>query len=181
MGGSYGGYTTLAALAFIPKEFVVGVSIEGPSNLITVMQKVPQYWDFPSYPLSDSELFFTKGAFIKSMGGNPNTSSGKRFLANRSPLYFANKIESPLLLIQGENDPIVTKIESQQMVNKLEQMHKKARLILFANEGHEFIHYATIDVCLAYSEKWLHDVLGGRFEPINPEVLKQAKVKILDS
>ncbi len=171
MGGSYGGYATLAALAFIPKEFAVGVSIAGPSSLITVMEKVPQYWDFPSYPLSDSELFFTKGAFIKSMGGNPSTASGRRFLASRSPLYFANNIESPLLLIQGENDPIVTKIESQQIFNKLKQMHKKAHLILFSDEGHQFRHYANIDVSLAYSEKWLHDVLGGRFEPINPELL----------
>jgi len=75
----YGGYATLAALAFTPKEFAVGVSMAGPSSLITVMQKIPKYWDFPSYPLSDSELFFTKGAFIKSMGGSPDTQKVKNF------------------------------------------------------------------------------------------------------
>jgi dipeptidyl aminopeptidase/acylaminoacyl peptidase len=167
MGGSYGGYATLAALAFTPKEFAVGVSISGPSSLWTVMKKVPNYWDFPSFPLADSELFFTKGAFIKSMGGNPDTSNGSQFLASRSPLNFSSNIERPLLLIQGNNDPIVTKDESSQIFNKLKQLHRKVSLISFSDEGHQFRHYANIDASLAYAEKWLHDVLGGSFEPMN--------------
>ncbi len=181
MGGSYGGYATLAALAFTPKEFAVGVSIAGPSSLITVMQKIPKYWDFPSYPVSDSELFFTKGAFIKSMGGNPNTSEGRSFLASRSPLNFSNQIERPLLLIQGDNDPIITKQESQQIFDKLKQLHRKARLISFSDEGHQFRLYPNIDASLAYSEKWLHDVLGGSFEPINTKLIKKSSATIQDS
>jgi dipeptidyl aminopeptidase/acylaminoacyl peptidase len=178
MGGSYGGYATLAALAFSPKEFAVGVSIVGPSSLITVMQKVPKYWDFPSYPLSDSELFFTKGAFIKSMGGNPDTLEGQQFLASRSPLNFSNQIENPLLLIQGDNDPIVTKEESQQIFNELKHLKKKVRLLSFSDEGHQFKVYANIDVYLAYAEKWLHDALGGNFEPMNQKFLKESSVTI---
>jgi dipeptidyl aminopeptidase/acylaminoacyl peptidase len=181
MGGSYGGYSTLAALTFAPKEFAVGISIVGPSSLITVMQKIPTYWDFPSYPLSDSELFFTKGAFIKSMGGHPDTPEGQKFLASRSPLNFANQIESPLLLIQGDNDPIVTKEESQQIFDELKSLKKKARLLSFSDEGHQFKLYANIDVYLAYAEKWLHDVLGGNFEPLCQALLKKSSVKIQDS
>ncbi|MCE3237512.1 MAG: peptidase prolyl oligopeptidase active site domain protein [Gammaproteobacteria bacterium] len=181
MGQSYGGYATLAGLSFTPKEFVVGVSIVGPSSLNTVMQKVPTYWDFPSYPLSDSEAFFTKGAFIKSMGGDPDTPEGQQFLASRSPLNFASYIERPLLLIQGDNDPIVTKKESQQIFDKLKQSKKKVRLLSFSDEGHQFKRYANIDVYLAYAEKWLHDVLGGRFEPVDPKWMKASSVTIQDT
>lgn len=181
MGGSYGGYATLAGLAFTPKEFAVGVSIVGPSSLITVMQKVPNYWDFPSYPLSDSEMFFTKGAFIKSMGGNPDTAEGQQFLASRSPLNFAHQIEKPLLLIQGDNDPIVTKEESQQIFNALKQSQKKVCLLSFSDEGHQFKRYANIDVYLAYTEQWLHDVLGGLVEPVNPSLIKESSVTIQSS
>jgi dipeptidyl aminopeptidase/acylaminoacyl peptidase len=178
MGGSYGGYSTLAALAFTPKEFVVGVDIVGPSSLITVMEKVPKYWDFPNYPLSDGELFFTKGAFIKSMGGSPDDPEGRKFLASRSPLNFATQIESPLLLIQGDNDPIVTKVESQQIFNELKRLHKKTCMLSFADEGHQFRRYANIDVFLAYAEKWLHDSLGGSFQPINEQLLQESSVII---
>lgn len=178
MGGSYGGYSTLAALTFTPKEFAVGVDIVGPSSLITVMEKVPNYWDFPNYPLSDSELFFTKGAFIKSMGGSPDDPEGRKFLASRSPLNFANQIESPLLLVQGDNDPIVTKEESQQIFNELMRLKKRSCMLSFSDEGHQFRRYANIDVFLAYAEKWLHDALGGSFQPINEELLKESRLTI---
>jgi len=178
MGGSYGGYSTLAALAFTPKEFAVGVDIVGPSSLITVMEKVPMYWDFPSYPLSDGELFFTKGAFIKSMGGSPHDSEGRLFLESRSPLNFSHQIERPLLLIQGDNDPIVTKEESQQIFKELKRLKKKTCLLSFSDEGHQFRRYANIDVYLAYAEKWLHDSLGGAFEPMNPQLVKESSITI---
>ncbi|MBA2648047.1 MAG: S9 family peptidase [Legionella sp.] len=178
MGGSYGGYSTLAGLAFTPETFAVGVDIVGPSSLITVMEKVPNYWDFPNYPLSDSELFFTKGAFIKSMGGSPDSPEGRRFLASRSPLNFASKIESPLLIIQGDNDPIVSKEESHQIFNELVHLKKRACMISFSDEGHQFRRYANIDVFLAYAEKWLHAALGGSFQPINKELLKESSLTI---
>lgn len=178
MGASYGGYSTLAALAFTPKDFAVGISIVGPSSLVTVMEKLPKYWDWPSYPLSDTELFFTKGAFIKSMGGNPESPEGQRFLASRSPLNFSSKIQQPLLLIQGSHDPIVKEVESQQIFNELKSLKKKTCLLLFDDEGHAFKRYANIDVYLAYAEKWLHDVLRGRFEPMNPEYLKESSLSI---
>lgn len=178
MGGSYGGYATLAALAFSPKDFVVGVDIVGPSSLITVMQKVPKYWDFPSYPASDAELFFTRGAFITSMGGSPDDEKGREFLASRSPLNFVQQIQSPLLIIQGDNDPIVTKEESSQIYAELKRLHKKTCFLSFPDEGHQFRRYANIDVYLAYAEKWLHDYLGGTYEPINQRYLQESSVVV---
>lgn len=178
MGGSYGGYTTLAALTFTPQEFAVGVSIAPPSSLVTVMQKLLKYWDWPEYPLSDTERFFTKGAFIKSMGGNPDIEEGKQFLASRSPLHFADKIERPLLIIQGGNDPIVKKEESEQIYHELVRLNKKVSMLLFPDEGHVFKRYSNIDVYLAHAEKWLHDTLGGQYEPLNPEFLKDSSVLI---
>lgn len=162
----------------MPKKFVIGVDIVGPSSLITVMEKVPNYWDFPKYPLSDDEWFFTKGAFIKSMGGSPDDPEDRKFLASRSPLNFASHIESPLLLIQGDNDPIVTREESQQIFNELKRLQKKTCMLSFSDEGHLFNRYANIDVFLAYAEKWLHDYLGGSFEPINEEIMKESSVVI---
>jgi len=178
MGESYGGYAALAALTFTPREFAVGIDVVGPSSLVTVMQKVPKYWDFPQYQLSDAELFFTRGAFIKSMGGSPDDPEGAKFLESRSPLHFARQIERPLLIVQGDNDPIVTKEESRQIFEELKRLKKKALYLSFSNEGHQFRHYANIDTYLAHAEKWLHDVLGGRFEPASPGSLKESTIRI---
>jgi len=83
-----------------------------------------------------------------------------------------------LLLIQGDHDPIVTKEESLQIFSELKRLKKKTCLLSFADEGHQFKRYANIDVFLAYAEKWLHDVLGGGFEPVNPELIKESSVTI---
>lgn len=176
MGASYGGYATLAGLAFTPKVFAVGIDIVGPSSLVTVMDKAPPYWDFPAYPLSDHELFFTRGAFLKSMGGSPDNREGRDFLESRSPLHYAHQIEAPLLMIHGDNDPIVRKEESQHLFTALQKLGQKTMLLSFPDEGHQFRRYANIDVYLAYAEKWLHDVLGGRFEPLDQKLLKESSL-----
>lgn len=178
MGSSYGGYTTLAALAFTPDEFQVGVDIVGPSSLVTMMETIPNYWDWPPYTLADDELFFTRGEFAQSTGGDPNHPSGRKFLKSRSPLYFAKSITKPLLIIHGDNDPIVKKAEAVQLFKVLQDLKKKVCMISFSNEGHRFEHYANVDVALAYSEKWLHDALGGDFEPIDAKHLKHSTAVI---
>ena len=114
-GGSYGGYAGLAGLAFTPDFFAGAVAICGPSNLKTVLDKVPLYWEIPTYLGSDSTLFFTKGSFVANMGGNPDEKEGAEFLHSRSPLNFAHKITKPLLLMHGSNDPIVAQSESDQI------------------------------------------------------------------
>lgn len=178
MGASYGGYQTLAGLAFTPQVFAVGVDIVGPSSLLTVMQHIPQYWDFPSYPLSDTELLFTRGAFIKSMNADPADPVGRQLLENRSPLNFTSQFKSPVLIIQGDQDPIVTRQESLQIFSALKKLKKNTLLLTFSDEGHQFRRYANIDVFLAYAEKWLHDSLGGEYEPMDPSLMKESSVMI---
>ncbi len=95
-GGSYGGYATLVGLTFTPDRFACGVDIVGPSNLVTLLNSIPPYWK----------------AFYEDMVrriGDPRTAEGREFLKQRSPLTFAGKISSPLLIAQGANDPRVNR------------------------------------------------------------------------
>ncbi|MEO8079019.1 MAG: alpha/beta fold hydrolase, partial [Caldimonas sp.] len=103
MGGSYGGYAVLAGLAFTPTAFACGVDIVGPSNLFTLLQTIPPYWEAG------------KQQFYKRMG-DPTTEAGRALLKERSPLNFADRIARPLLIGQGANDPRVNVRESDQIV-----------------------------------------------------------------
>src|SRR3989454_12000479 len=88
MGGSYGGYATLAGVAFTPDVYAAAVDIVGPSNLITLLDSIPPYWE------SIRKLFYERM-------GDPSTPQGKALLIERSPLSSANKIKTPLLVAQG--------------------------------------------------------------------------------
>ena len=103
MGGSYGGYATLAGVTFTPDMYAAAVSIVGPSNLITLLESIPPYWE------QIRKLFYERM-------GDPNTPEGKAQLLRQSPLTHADKIKTPLLVVQGANDPRVTKRESDQIV-----------------------------------------------------------------
>ncbi|MBT8228939.1 MAG: S9 family peptidase [Bacteroidia bacterium] len=103
MGGSYGGYATLAGLAFTPDIYAAGVSIVGPSNLFTLLETIPPYWES------------ARVMFHKRMG-NPNTEEGRAQLTRQSPFFHADKIKAPLMVAQGANDPRVKKSESDQIV-----------------------------------------------------------------
>ncbi|MCO5267119.1 MAG: S9 family peptidase, partial [Lentimicrobium sp.] len=99
MGGSYGGYATLAGLAFTPEVYACGVSIVGPSNLITLLNSIPPYWE------SIRTIFYNRM-------GNPDTKEGLEQLQRQSPLFSADKIVAPLMVVQGANDPRVKQHES---------------------------------------------------------------------
>jgi dipeptidyl aminopeptidase/acylaminoacyl peptidase len=165
LGGSYGGYEALASLTFSPDVFACGIAICGPSSLKTVMDKVPFYWETPTAPLSDKSNFFTKNAFIISMGNS------------KSPLHFVDNIKKPLLLVHGENDPIVAASESDQIYEKLKEKNLPAIYLKYPDEGHGLAKYANDMCCLAYCEKLLADVLGGKYEPISEDLLKQTSCK----
>ncbi|MFK7915914.1 MAG: alpha/beta fold hydrolase, partial [Pseudomonadales bacterium] len=108
MGGSYGGYATLVGLTFTPDVFACGVDIVGPSSLITLIESFPAYWG-PS--LANSWFKFV---------GNPANEAERADLAKRSPITRVGDIKAPLLIGQGENDPRVTKLESDQLVAAME-------------------------------------------------------------
>ena len=125
MGGSYGGYATLAGVAFTPDVYAAAVSIVGPSNLITLLESIPPYWEA------------ARKMFAVRMG-DVATPEGKQQLERQSPLNSAAKIKTPLLVIQGANDPRVNKRESDQIVVALRDRGFPVEYIVAPDEGHGF-------------------------------------------
>jgi dipeptidyl aminopeptidase/acylaminoacyl peptidase len=153
MGGSYGGYATLAGMAFTPTTFACGVDIVGPSNLFTLLETIPPYW----------ESF--KQQFYKRMG-DPTTEAGRAMLKERSPLNAADKIVRPLLIGQGANDPRVNVRESDQIVAAMSAKQIPVTYVVFPDEGHGFARPANNIAFQAVAENFLAQCLGGRAEPI---------------
>lgn len=123
MGGSYGGYMTLAALAFRPEAFKVGVDIFGVSNWIRTLESIPPYWEAQRKALYD-EI------------GDP--VKDKDFLTATSPLFHAANIRKPLMVIQGANDPRVIKPESDEIVEAVKKNGVEVEYVVFGDEGHGF-------------------------------------------
>lgn len=124
MGGSYGGYMTLAALAFRPNEMAVGVDICGVSNWVRTLKSIPSWWERQ------------REALYKKMG-NPETETV--YLESISPLFHADNIKNPLLVIQGANDPRVLKIESDQIIEAVNKNGVPHQYLIFDDEGHGFV------------------------------------------
>jgi dipeptidyl aminopeptidase/acylaminoacyl peptidase len=163
LGGSYGGYATLAGVAFTPDVYAAGVSIVGPSNLITLLESIPPYWE------QIRKLFYERM-------GDPNTPEGKAQLLRQSPLTAAAKIKTPLLVIQGANDPRVNKRESDQIVIALRDRGFPVEYLVAPDEGHGFARPVNNMAMFASSEKFLAKYLGGRYqESTTPEVSQRLK------
>jgi len=157
MGGSYGGYATLAGLTFTPDVFVCGVDIVGPSNLETLLETIPPYWA----PLVK--------IFHERMG-DPSTPEGLAALKAASPLYKASEITKPLLILQGANDPRVKQSESDQIVGAMKDAGIPVTYVLFPDEGHGFARTVNSIADSAITENFLAPILGGRSEPIGDTV-----------
>lgn len=166
MGGSYGGYATLAGLTFTPEKFACGVDIVGPSNLETLLETIPAYWE----PLI--------AQFHERMG-NPNKPEGLAMLKERSPLYSAEKIVRPLLIGQGANDPRVNQTESDQIVGAMKEKGIPVTYVLYPDEGHGFAKPANNIAFNAIAENFLARCLGGRAEPIG-ETLGNSTAEIIE-
>ncbi|MDB4887988.1 MAG: peptidase prolyl oligopeptidase [Gemmatimonadetes bacterium] len=148
MGGSYGGYATLAALAFSPDAFTCGVDIVGPSNLNTLLKSIPPYW---------STMMST---FNRRMGDT------EALLTAQSPLFKAGQITAPLLVGQGANDPRVNRAEADQIVDALRRNGRTVEYYVFPDEGHGFARPENNKAFNAASERFLAQWLGGRAEPV---------------
>ena len=157
MGGSYGGYATLAGLTFTPDTFACGVDIVGPSNLNTLLATVPPYW----------ASFYEQLA--KRMG-DPRTEEGRKWLTERSPLTHADKIVKPLLIGQGANDPRVKQAESDQIVEAMQAKNIPVTYVLFPDEGHGFARPENNKAFNAVAENFLAKCLGGRAQPIGADL-----------
>lgn len=123
VGGSYGGYMVLSALAFQPGEFKVGVNIFGVSNWLRTLESIPPYWE------SFREALYQEI-------GNPQTQ--RDFLIETSPLFHADKINVPLMVLQGANDPRVIKPESDDIVAAVQKNGVPVEYVVFDDEGHGF-------------------------------------------
>lgn len=156
MGVSYGGYATLAGLAFTPDVYAAGVDIVGPSNLFTLLNTIPPYWEA------------ARKMFELRMGSE-KTEEGKKILKEASPLFSAEKIKAPLLIIQGANDPRVKKAESDQIVIALRNLNRTVQYILADDEGHGFDKPVNNMAMVAAAEKFLAQYAGTRYQQDMPE------------
>ncbi len=153
MGASYGGYATLAGLAFTPEKFCCGVDIVGPSNLETLLATIPPYW----------------AAFFENLArrvGDPRTEAGRSLLKERSPLNSAGAIARPLLIGQGANDPRVKQAESDQIIAAMRAKGLPVTYVLYPEEGHGFAVPENRIAFFAIAEAFLAAHLGGAPEPI---------------
>jgi len=125
LGGSYGGYMTMAALTYTPDEFAVGVNLFGVTNWIRTLKSIPTWW----------ESF--KTALYKELG-NPYTSDSIR-LKKISPLFHTNKVTKPLIVLQGAKDPRVLQVESDEIVAGIKANGVPVEYVLFEDEGHGFV------------------------------------------
>lgn len=155
MGGSYGGYATLAGVAFTPDVYAAAVAIVAPSNLITLLNSIPPYWEAG------------RKQFYERMG-DPNTPEGKAQLERQSPLNSAAKIKTPLMVVQGANDPRVNKAESDQIVIALRDRNYPVQYLCAPDEGHGFARPVNNMAMLAAAEKFLATHLGGRYQASMP-------------
>ncbi len=159
-GGSYGGYATLAGLAFTPGVYAAGISYVGPSNIITLLNSIPPYWA----PM--------KKIFAVRVGDMEKPDELK-MLEAQSPLNSATKIKAPLLVIQGANDPRVKKRESEQIVIALRDLGRQVEYMVAPDEGHGFAGKENRLAVYAAMERFFAKHLGGRYQESVPDYLKK--------
>lgn len=125
IGGSYGGYMTMAALTYTPEEFDVGVNLFGVTNWIRTLRSIPPWWEAQ------------KDALYKELG-DPNSADSVR-LRKISPLFHTDKVTKPLIVLQGAKDPRVLQVESDEIVAGVRKNGVPVEYVLFEDEGHGFV------------------------------------------
>ncbi|MFW6010788.1 MAG: alpha/beta hydrolase family protein, partial [Gemmatimonadota bacterium] len=150
-GGSYGGYATLAGLAFTPEVYAAGASYVGPSSILTLLEAIPPYWG----PIA--EIFAVRV-------GDLDDPEDRERLRRQSPLFSADAIDDPLLVIQGANDPRVDKRESDQIVVAARENGVDVRYLVAPEEGHGFVREDNRLAVAAALEAFFARHLGGRHQ-----------------
>lgn len=165
-GGSYGGYATLAGVAFTPDVYAAAVAYVAPSNLITLLDAIPPYWE------SARKIMYTRMA-------DPTTPDGKALLVAESPLTDAKAIVTPLMVVQGKNDPRVNIRESNQIVAAVRDNGKPVVYLVAADEGHGFARPINNLAMVTQMEAFFAKYLGGRYQAeVPPDV--EAKLKEME-
>jgi len=168
MGISYGGYASLSGVAYTPDLYAAAVAIVAPSNLITLLEAIPASWE-------SERIRYHKRI------GDPTTAEGRAQLMRQSPLTHADKIKTPLLVVQGANDVRVKKREADQIVIALRDRGFPVGYVVAPDEGHGFARAVNRMAMLALAEKFLAKHLGGRYqESLTPEVAKRLQEITVD-
>ena len=167
-GVSYGGYATLAGVAFTPNVYAAAVAYAAPSNLITLLDAIPPYWE------AVRKQMYTRMA-------DPTTPDGKALLIAESPLTQAKAIVTPLMVVQGKNDPRVNVRESNQIVAAVRDNGKPVQYLIAPDEGHGFARPINNLALVAAMEKFIAKYLSGRFqEDVSSDVETKLKEITVD-
>jgi len=167
-GGSFGGYATLAGVTFTPDIYACGIPYAAPSNLVTFTESFPDYWK----P-------FLENTWYRWIG-NPGKKADRQEMIERSPLFKADRIKTPLLVIHGANDPRVQQREADQIVTALRDRGKPVEYLVAPDEGHGFNAAHNRMAMAAAIEQFLAKYLGGRYqEKVRPEIRKRlAEIRV---
>lgn len=152
LGGSYGGYVTMAALTFAPEEFAVGVNIFGVTNWLRTLKSIPPYWES-----------FRKALYDEM--GDPFTEDSVR-LYNISPLFHAQNVTKPLMVLQGANDVRVLQVESDEIVEAVKANNVPVEYVIFDDEGHGFRKKENEIEGYGKIKEFLDKHLKGGMEPV---------------
>jgi dipeptidyl aminopeptidase/acylaminoacyl peptidase len=167
-GGSYGGYATLAGVAFTPNVYAAAVAIVAPSNLITLLDAIPPYWE------AGRKQMYARMA-------DPTTPAGKALLVSESPLTQAKAIVTPLMVVQGKNDPRVNIRESDQIVSAVRDNGKPVKYLVAPDEGHGFARPINTLAMVTAMEEFFAQYLGGRYQKdVPPDVAAKLKDLTVD-
>lgn len=158
IGGSYGGYAALAGLTFTPEIFACGASIVGPSDLVSFLQTMPNSWA-PTAKMWSERV------------GNHQTEEGRSFLQQISPINFAQQIKHPLMIVRGAHDNRVDRASSEHIVSVMQSNNVPVTYLVYPDEGHGLARPQNQLSFFAITEAFLAQHLGGRYEPINDELV----------
>ena len=167
-GGSYGGYAALAGVAFTPDVYAVAVAIVPPSDLVFLLHSIPPYWE------AGRKIMYTRMA-------NPDTPEGQKVLDSESPVHAAGRIKTPLMVVQGANDPRVNKRNSDEIVIAVRDHHVPVEYLLAPDEGHGFARPVNNLAMVAAMERFMAKYLDARFQESMPaDVSERLKVLTVD-
>src|SRR5579872_4782779 len=166
VGGSYGGYATLAGLATKHSVYACGVDYFGPTNLVDLLDRnsVPPQWN-------------ANYEHLVRVFGDPRTAEGRAYLTARSPGSHADELAGPLLVAQGANDPRVRRSQSDRFVAELDRRGVSVTYAVFPDEGHGFVRSQNALGFAAVAEAFLHRCLGGELQPIEG-ALRQSSMQV---
>ena len=163
IGGSYGGYMTMAALTYTPEEFDVGVNLYGVTNWIRTLRSIPPWWE------AQKEALYLEL-------GDPNSADSVRLRAI-SPLFHTDKVTKPLIVLQGSKDPRVLQVESDEIVAGVKKNGVPVEYVLFDDEGHGFVkkenQIEAYSKVLGFLEVYLK---GDKGTPIKDEPMTESDV-----